>query len=200
MESFMHAGKLRGFLLVVLLALGACNRPEASSSIPQTQLAPQPVAPSESIPTEADLNKAFLPAISANVGTPQGVQVDPHVEILVNQTEVKVGEVITITGRPVELGLPYFYLIVRDEGVQQVEPLVQVTYDNQVKPMSGTSQILEIISSEGKLDLATFQLKAIAPGQTTITISATGEVNVGSSGSYMWSGGGSGDVLIVVSP
>jgi hypothetical protein len=196
----MNSRYVRGLILVVLIVLTACNRPEAPSLLPPTELLPQPAAPSEPTLAESELNKAFLPAINANGGTPEGVQVDPHVEILASQTDLKVGEVLTITGRPVELGLPYFYLIVRDEGVQQVEPLVQVTYDNQVKPMTGTSQVLEIVSAEGQMDLATFQLKAISAGQTTITISATGEVNVGSSGSYMWSGGGSGDVLITVSP
>ncbi len=196
----MHSRILRGFMLMVLLVLAACNRPETPSSVPPTQLLPQPTALSEPMPTEADLNKAFLPAISANGDAPQGVEVDPHVEILVSQTELKVGDVLTVTGKPVELGLPYYYLIVRDEGIQQAEPLVQVTYDNQVKLMSGKSQVFEFVSAEGQMGLATFQLKAISTGQTTITISATGEMNVGSSGSYMWSGGGSGDILILVNP
>lgn len=196
----MYLRYIRGFILITLIALAACNRPEAPSTIPPTQVSPQPVEPLEPPPAESDENKAFLPAINTNGGTQQGVQVDPHVEILASQTDLRVGDIFTVTGRPVELGLPYFYLIVRDEGVQQEEPLVQVTYDNQVKPMTGASQVLEIVSAEGKMDLATFHLKAISPGQTTITISATGEVNVGSSGSFMWSGAGSGDVLITVSP
>jgi len=191
---------LGSVILVVLVGLVACNRPEGTSSMPPAEKSPESVIPSEPLPTEPDLNRAFLPAINLDSGTPVGVQVDPHVEILADKTDLMIGEVLTVTGRPVELGLPYYYLMVRDEGVQQVEPMVQVTYDNQVKPMDGTSQVLEFVSASGQMDLATFQLKAIAPGRTTITISATGEVNVGSSGSYMWSGGGSGDVLITVQP
>lgn len=196
----MHSRILRILILIVLASLAACNRPQATSSVSPVQITAQPLVPTEPLPPETEQAKAFLPVISNDGEAPEGVQVDPHVEILASQTEIKVGDTVTITGRAVELGLPYFALIVRDDGVQQVEPIVQVTYDNQVKPMSGTSQVLEFISASGQMDQATFQLKAIAAGQTTITISATGEVNVGSSGSSMWSGGGSGDVLITVQP
>ena len=196
----MQSRILRTLILIVLASLAACNRPQATSSVPPVQITAQPLVPTEPLPLETEQAKAFLPVISNDGEAPEGVQVDPHVEILASQTEIKVGDTVTITGRAVELGLPYFALIVRDDGVQQVEPIVQVTYDNQVKPMSGTSHVLEFISASGQMDQATFQLKAIAAGQTTITISATGEVNVGSSGSSMWSGGGSGDVLITVQP
>jgi hypothetical protein len=187
-------------LLIFLAGLFACNRPQATTPVVPVQESPQPLIPTPPSPTETGQDKAFLPVISNEGEAPQGLQVDPHVEILVSPTSVKVGDTLMVIGRPVELGLPYYYLIVRDEGVQQVEPIVRVTYDNQIQAMTGVSQVLEFVSAEGKMDQATFQLKAIAPGQTTVTISATGEVNVGSSGSSMWSGGGSGDVLVTVQP
>lgn len=188
------------FLLMALAGLVACNRPQATTAALPIQDSPQPLIPTLPPPTEAGQDKAFLPMISNEGEATEGLQLDPHVEILVSPTTLKIGDTLTVIGRPVELGLPYYYLIIRDEGVQQVEPIVQVTYDNQIQTMSGSSKVLEFVSAEGKMDQATFQLKAIAAGQTTITISATGEVNSGSSGSSMWSGGGSGDVLITVQP
>lgn len=187
-------------LLLSLVGLTACNRPQATTQAPSIQESPQPLIPTLPQPTDTGQEKAFLPVISSEGEASEGLQLDPHVEILVSPTTVKVGDLLTVTGRPVDLGLPYYYLIVRDEGVQQVEPIVQVTYESKIQTMSGASQVLEFVSAEGKMDQATFQLKAIAAGQTTITISATGEVNSGSSGSSMWSGGGSGDVLVTVQP
>ncbi len=197
----MRLGTLKSFVMVILAVLVvACNRPGLTVSVPTNQATSQPLIPTITAPSQTDQEKAFLPVISNEGETQNGVQVDPHVEILASPTELKVGDILTVIGRPVELGLPYYNLTVRDDGVQQVEPIVQVTYDNQVKAMGGTSQVLEFVSAEGEMNQATFQLKAIAAGETTVTISATGEVNVGSSGSSMWSGAGSGDVLITVQP
>lgn len=197
----MRLGISKSLILILLaVATVACNRPQATNSAPSIQTTSQPVISTVTVPGETDQQKAFLPVISNEGESQEGIQVDPHIEIMASPTELKVGDTLTVIGRPVELGLPYYNLVVRDEGVQQVEPIVQVTYDNQVKPMNGTSQVLEFVSAEGEMNQATFQLKAIAAGQTTVTISATGEVNVGSSGSSMWGGAGSGDVVINVQP
>jgi hypothetical protein len=200
MEICMRLHILRVLLLMFLAVLVACNRPQATTPAPPIQDSPQPLIPALQSPAETGQEKAFLPVISNEGESSEGLQVDPHVEMLVNPTTVKVGDMLTVIGRPVELGLPYYYLIVRDEGVQQVEPVARVTYDNQLQAMTGSSQLLEFVSAQGKMDQVTFQLKAVAAGQTTITISVTGEVNVGTSGSSMWSGGGSGDVLVTVQP
>jgi len=195
----MRLRLLRLFFLIALVVLAACNRPQSETPGPAVD-STQPLIETVPAVAETEQSKAFLPVINSGAENLEDVQVDPHIEILVSPTDVKVGDTLTVVGRPVELGLPYYHLIIRDEGVQQIEPIVQVTYDNQVKQLSGTSRVLEFISAEGQMDQATFQLKAVAAGKTTISISATGEVNIGSSGSHMWSGGGSGDVLVTVQP
>jgi hypothetical protein len=102
---------------------------------------------------------------------------------------------------PVGIGLPYYYLNARDEGVQNADPMVQVTYENQITPGKGSSQVLEFVSAQGAMDKAEFVLRAKAPGLTTLTVTATGEIQLKQEGTpSVWSGAGSGSVVITVKP
>lgn len=38
------------------------------------------------------------------------------------------GDVITVTGKPLQIGIPYDYLYLRDEGVLDAAPVAQITY------------------------------------------------------------------------
>jgi hypothetical protein len=124
--------------------------------------------------------------------------VDPRIELTATATTLKVGDLVTIQGVAVDIGLPYYYLVVRDDGVQDMPPLVMVTYENILTVQNGTSQVVEFVSAEGNNNQVTFELKAKAPGVTTVSIEATGEIH--SSAGTNWNGGGSGSVVITVIP
>jgi hypothetical protein len=76
--------------------------------------------------------------------------------------------------------------------------LAGVTYSNQVTPLGGSSGVLEFVSAEGGLEQVKFVLRANAPGSTTVTVIATGEIHNPGSGQASWTGQGSGAVDITV--
>ncbi len=123
---------------------------------------------------------------------------DPHVILEVERTTLYQGELLTIIGRPVQIGMPYYSLTVRDEGVQDEQPLASVSFNNEIAQGSGTSQILELVSIQADMTQVTCVVRAIGMGVTTVTIIATGEIYVGSSGPETIVGDGSGSVLISV--
>ncbi len=180
------------------------------ASLTCTQITPTPVQPQEAEPVETaiiaestqhsvylpDVGNEPTPAADAG-GEPTSIAVDPHVEIEASQTTLKVGEFLTVVGRVVGIGRPYYYLNVRDEGIQDALPMVQVTYDNQVTRLEAASLMLELVSAEGSEDEVTFMLHAKEVGVTSITISATGDIQ-GSTGEATGSGGGSGTIVITV--
>jgi hypothetical protein len=155
-----------------------------------------------SVPTQ---HKVFAPAVQSGQGAPNGERsasalnaVDPRIEIKADPTNLKIGDFITLEGMPVDLGLPYYELVLRDEDVQNADPVVRVTYENMVTPLSGSSAVLELVSAQGEMGKATFVLRAKAAGVTTVTIQATGEVQTADSQAARWGGTGSGDILITV--
>lgn len=196
--------------ILILLAL-ACGPNLPTTQPPVTEEAPIATEVVEVLPTEPPAGQAFVPNVSVGeAGTqpesaPQeGTQEDsattpdPHVEVEASVAALKVGESLTVTGKPVGIGLPYYYLIVRDEGVQDTPPMVQITYENQATLMEGSSQFLEFVSAEGGMESVTFVLKAKAPGVATVMINATGEVPRPDGAA--WGGEGSGLILITVNP
>jgi hypothetical protein len=124
-------------------------------------------------------------------------EIDPYIEIDASQFELQVGEVITVTGTPIQLGLPYYYLYLRDEGVQDVAPVAQVTYEDQFTVGEGISQVLDLVSIQADMSQVVIVLRAKAPGVTTLSIQATGEVRL-QDGAYSMSGIAAGDILISV--
>jgi len=122
--------------------------------------------------------------------------VNPHVEISANTTTLKVGELVTVTGEVVDIGLPYFMIALKDNGAAEFAQLAEVTYENEIKSSADVSQVLELVSAEGDYDRVVVILRAQAAGATEITIGATGEVH--SSGGAMWSGGSSQSLTITV--
>jgi hypothetical protein len=194
--------------LSLALAVMACNLPTLGgpSGTPQpaeTQsFQPQDLAS----PTK---NTLYLPQIrsgSSVTKTPgesgPTTEVDePRVDLSASTDNLRVGETLTLLAKPVAIGLPYYYLNARDEGVQNADPMVQVTYDNQMTPGKGASQVLEVVSAVGEMGKAEFVLRAKAPGLTTLTVTATGEVQLKQAGTpSVWSGAGSGSVVVTVQP
>ena len=208
---------LRIFLAMLALAAAvlACNRPASRQTPAVTEpLFPLPAKGSETTsPGETDAAPetaapnvfVYLPFAPAQKPVGEATaeafdtgQVDARVELLASSTNIKVGETVTILGFPVDLSLPSYYLIVRDEGVQSDSPLAVVSFENKFVKLDGSSKMLAVVSGEGSQEQASFVLQGLSPGITTITISATGEIR-GSDGS-IWSGTGSGSIVVTVTP
>jgi hypothetical protein len=202
--------KIFGLVFILFIVLVAsCNYtsapPLAQTTHSQTGGGGLPASQApldEPVPTQ---HKVFAPAVQSGQGAPDGEgsapalnAVDPRIEIKAAPTNLKIGDFITLEGTPVDLGLPYYELILRDEGVQDAEPVVRVTYENVVTPLSGTSAVLDLVSAQGEMGKAIFVLRAKAAGVTTVTIQATGEIQTADSQAARWGGTGSGDILITV--
>lgn len=165
----------------------------------------QPVFTEAAPPATAE-HKVFIPAIQSESGkTPvspdQGntsQTFDPHVEIQVNNATLKVGDTLVLVARPVDISMPIYSLLVRDEGVQDAPPAANVTYENKVTALENPSKVLEFISAEGQSDQVTFILRATATGTTTVSVEASGEVHNPAADQSTTNGGGMGSVLITV--
>ena len=123
----------------------------------------------------------------------------PQVMIQVSEQVLRVNDSLTITGMVQGIGVPYYYLHVLDEGQQNAPPLVMVTSTNELHPQEGNSQILELVSANGEETMATFVLRAKAPGIAGVSIQVTGEIQ-DASGAQVMSGAGSEPVQIIVNP
>jgi len=119
--------------------------------------------------------------------------VDPHVAVCASAVEVAVGSTVSLTARAVDIGLPFFQVSLRPEGAADFVPLVEVTYDNQVRNLSvdPIGEAFIYSSAQGSSNEMTLELIAIAPGSLDVIISATGEIHYGSPGPATWGGGGS---------
>lgn len=124
--------------------------------------------------------------------TPSSVVPTPQVTISASATTVRVGETITISGIPVNIGLP-IYTLTLSSGAS-----ASITYDDQQRDFPAQDALFEIVAAHGEMNSVTFTLRALAPGSADAVISATGEVRT-PEGAFMWSGGASEAVTLVVS-
>lgn len=150
---------------------------------------------------ESTEQRVFAPSIQTGGGEGDqsgSGQFDPRVEIEVNLQTLGVGETISVTGRPVDIGAPVYALTLRDEGVQDAAPVIEVDANNQQTSGSGTSQFLEVVSVQAGPDQVVFVLRGLAPGVTTLTITASGQIQ-GEDGSPV-EGVGTGEILLTVEP
>lgn len=193
--------------LHILLASGLIVAAGCTGTTTPIPFAPDSTATLIAAPVETTMfpiaapDTATPPPATVTPGTPEPPsapeEIDPYIEIGAWQTELRVGEVITVTGAPIQLGLPYYYLYLRDEGIQDVPPIAQVTYENQLTLGDGVSQVLELVSLQADMSQVVIVLRAKAPGITTLNIQATGEVRL-QDGAYSMSGIAAGDILISV--
>ena len=106
---------------------------------------------------------------------------------------------VTIMGYPVDLGLPYYTLLYRnDPDAGKPAWILEVTYDNQVKRLVEGTEPLEFVSVAASNSWVEIVLRAVRPGSAAYFISATGEIHYGYPGPATWGGGGSETILITV--
>jgi hypothetical protein len=131
-------------------------------------------------------------APSAPAPTPTISVPAPHVEISASAPALHVGDTFTISGVPVNIGLPIYTLTLSSGAA------ASVTYDNQPRDIPANDGLFEIVAAQGDMNSVTFTLRALAPGTSDAVISATGEVRT-PEGAYMWSGGTSAALTLTVS-
>jgi FtsP/CotA-like multicopper oxidase with cupredoxin domain len=165
METFMRA------LLLLILPLALIICPLAQYLAPE---APPPTT----VPTPT-------PTAAATTGS------SARIDLTASTTSLRVGETVTLTGKPVGIGLPY-YTLTLSSGAS-----VTVTYDNQVRESLGANAQFELVSASGSMNEVTFVLRALAPGSVDASISATGEVK-SAEGAFMWGYGGSAPVTLTI--
>lgn len=180
-------------LFVLIGVILACSTGEP------TQLSPSPVVTGlpSGTPFQPESNPSVTEGMTPSPDSRSADEIDAYVQVEASKIDLKVGDIMTITGRPVNIGQPYYYLVLRDEGVQDNPYTVMVTSDNQVTPGEGRSQVLEFVSAKGGMDQVEFVLRAIAQGVTAVDIEATGEVR-NPNGGATFMGSGSGSVLVIV--
>jgi hypothetical protein len=166
---------------------------------------PAPQAPdAQATATQGAEQKVFAPAIqsgSGGEGDPAlsgSGQLDPRVDIQASQQTIPVGQTITVTGRAVDIGTPVYTLILRGEGVQDAPPVLEINSQGQQTPGSGRSSIFELISVQISPDGVTFVFRGLAPGVSTLTIMANGQIPAQEGGGSV-PGGGSGELILTVS-
>ncbi len=101
------------------------------------------------------------------------------------------GDTLTLTAVPHNLGLA-IYTLTLTSGASAT-----VTYANEVRGALGSDARFEIVSAYAEMYRAEFVLRALAPGSTRATVSATGEVEA-AVGAYMWGGGTSPALTLTI--
>lgn len=176
-QHFLH------FLLPLILFALAC----ASPGIPNPYRAP----------TLIPINRATNTA-PPSTATPAS-QINPRIELNVSTRSIKVRESLNVTAQAIDLGLPIFYIRVKD-GAGDFQELAQITYDNKTRNVKDVSKILEFVSGSGGLTQANIVLRGRAAGTASIQINATGEIHYGYPGPATYGGGSSPVITIQVNP
>ena len=123
---------------------------------------------------------------------------DPHVEVCASATTVSVGQSIILLAQVVDIGLPYFNVMVRPAGGGEFQPWLTVTYSNEIKTQADSAEPLELVSAHGDMHQLVVVLRARSAGAVDVVVNATGEVHYGYPGPAMWEGGGSNPLTLVV--
>ncbi len=210
-----------GALMAACTTLPAVAPTIASTVAPPTPIPPTPLAPATvpltgppatSAPATSAAPQALVvcpilatrtPPPGAPTYVPGGPNpprgpVDPHIEVCGGAPSVRSGETLTITAKPVDIGLPYYMLMIKDGEQPDYTQIVQVTYDNRIQGPTRASTLFELVSAKGSMYEATFVLRALSPGTATVVINATGEIHYGYPGPATYAGGGSDPVLVAV--
>lgn len=120
----------------------------------------------------------------------------PRVEISADSVRVEVGAALTLSGVPLNIGLPY-YTLTLSSGASAT-----MTYFGELRGEVGDGylsrdDLFEIVSAQAAMGEVTFLLRALAPGSAEAVISATGEVR-SAEGAFMWGGAASDPLTLTV--
>ncbi len=156
---------------------------------PEPSSTPVPLPPPPGQPTALPLPPT--PNVQAQLA---GARVD----ISAQPVAATVGGMITLTGRPTNLGLPQYTLYLRDE------PAVTIRYDGEVKFRGFTGAKVELVSASASQSEVIFPLRAAQPGQLAAMISVSGEVRLdpgqGPTTGFMWSAASSPAITLTIQP
>ncbi len=200
--------------------------PPAPVTMPSTSIPPTTLAPATQPPALPPPATTVVPARTDTVPAPQALTlcpilatrtpppgaptyipggpnpprgpVDPHIEVCGSALTIRVGETITLTAKPVDIGLPYFMLGVKDDEQTSYTQIVLVTYDNRIQGPTHASALFELVSARGSISEATFVLRALHAGTATIGVSATGEIHYGYPGPATWAGGSADPAVVQI--
>lgn len=154
---------------------------------PEPSPTPAPLPPPPGHPTALPLPPT--PDIEAQLA---GAQVD----INARPAAAAVGELITLTGRPTNLGLPQYTLYLRGE------PATVIRYDGEVIFQGFTGAEVELVAASASQSEAIFTLRATQPGQVAAMISVSGEVrldaNQGPTTGFAWSSASSSTITLMI--
>jgi hypothetical protein len=150
-------------------------------------------------PTLIPLIKPTNTVMPTLTSAPPSTQVNPRIELRLSAATIKVGDTVTVTAQAIDLGLPIFYIRVKD-GTGDFQEVAQITYDNKTRSVKDVSKILEFVSGSGGLNQATIVLRGRAAGAASLQINATGEIHYGYPGPATFGGGASPILTIQVNP
>jgi hypothetical protein len=126
------------------------------------------------------------------VAASQPIPSSALVELVVNPLVGQVGEEISVVGRVTRVGLPHYTLYL--DG----EPLLTVTYDNQVQNPPDPTAPLELVSATATGTEVSLVLKPRQPGQLALSLGASGEIGQSSDQGLIWSWGSATSATKVV--
>lgn len=133
-----------------------------------------PLVPGDEIPLPTEAPTAIPTATPAP--DEAGLEPRPRLDVQVVPIQLVVGERLVVTGNSEQIGNPFYYLFVREEGSNTVLQLARATFSGQSDPVENTSRLVRFVEGSGSPEEAAFVLEAIAPGTVYITLSVTGEV------------------------
>ena len=137
-----------------------------------------------------------VPPIDAGATPPAGVD-EAWIDLTVDTTTPRVGDVVLVRGQATGIGLPVFTVSVRDVGAELPYAVATIDDTGQVDIQAPGTGVLEVAEAHGETNGVAIALRAVAPGQALVTVSATGEVR-DASGAYVTGGAISDPVIVSV--
>jgi hypothetical protein len=189
-----YAALAVGLVLLWLSGLACCASAQGGCSPPPVTPSPTDITVIDPTQTPPDTPAPSATPTPLDATTTPGASSKPHIEVSASQTALKVGDEVTVTGKSVGIGLELFAISFSSGG------RFVVSYDNKPGPTIA-DPLFDLVSLRGMNGGVEVVLRARAPGTTTITISASGEILFyppDGTSVWMWGDGGSDPLEIVI--